>query len=217
MIRFTRLRRGSSVPPSIFLPSRWRRNRSALVVVLGVVVALLGERTLRRPAGGSDFSRYHDQAFRVVQVVDGDTIDLDVADVDHPTTRVRLWGVDTPEVAHRGEPPMHFGPQAKVFAEQTLGGRAVYVVLNPSKTRDKYGRLLAYFFLERGGAMFNQMLVEEGHGYADRRFAHPYKEEFEAAERRARKSEHGLWKNLTKEQMPAWRQRFESEPAKPAP
>lgn len=211
---FRRRSRRSTVPASVLLPPRWRRSRPAIFIIIAILAALFGDRTLRpSAAGGSDLSRYHDRSFRVVKVVDGDTMDLDVPDTDDPITRVRLWGVDTPEVAHGGEPEMHFGPQAREFTRRTLDDRTVHVVLNPDRTRDKYGRLLAYLFLEQGGEMFNEKLIEEGLGYADWRFNHPYKDEFEALERRAQREKVGLWKELRKDQMPDWRQKLEAKPA----
>ena len=79
----------------------------------------------------------------------------------------------------------------------------------PEHTRGKYGRLLAYVFLDRGGRMFKEMLLEDGCAYADLRFKHPYFQQFKAIEKRARKSDIGLWKNVTLEHMPQWKQRFE--------
>ena len=197
------------VPASILLPPRWRRHATVLAVVIAAAALIVCERTLQGPIQGGDQSRYHDRAFRVVHVVDGDTLDIDAPDADKPKTRVRLWGVDTPELARNGRPEMHFAKAAKDFAEQTLGGKEVNVVLAPEKTRDKYRRLLAYVFCERGGRMFNEMLLEEGFAYADPRFAHPYKKQFESTEKHARKNGVGLWSGLTFEQMPAWKQRFE--------
>ena len=104
---------------------------------------------------------------------------------------------------------MHFGPEARAFAERILESRTVHVVLSPKRTRDKYGRLLAYVFLERGGRMFNEMLLEEGYAYADLRFEHHYFDRFAAIEKRSRKARVGLWANVTPDKMPAWRQRFE--------
>jgi endonuclease YncB( thermonuclease family) len=82
-------------------------------------------------------------------------------------------------------------------------------VLSPDKTRGKYGRLLAYVYLERGGRMFNEMLLEEGYAYADLRFRHHYYRQFKNVEKRARRAERGLWADVTLEQMPGWKQRFE--------
>jgi len=195
------------VPDSILLPPRWRRLAAVFAVVIAAAALIVCERTVQGPIQGGDRSRYHDRAFRVVHVVDGDTIDIDTPDGDKLKTRIRLWGVDTPELARSGRPEMHFARAAKEFAEQMLNSKEVNVVLAPEKSRDKYGRLLAYVFCERGGRMFNEMLIEEGFAYADPRFAHPYKKQFESTEKRARKNGVGLWAGLTLEQMPAWKQR----------
>lgn len=190
------------------MPRRWNRIATAgLVILLATVVVC--ERTTGPPVLLDDDTRYHDRSFRVSRVVDGDTLDIEAPDRDRPVTRIRLWGVDTPEVAQSGRSDMHFGPEASAFARRTLEGRTVHVVLVPQRTRGKYGRLLAYVFLDRGGRMFNEMLLEDGYAYADLRFKHPYFQQFQAIEKRARKSGIGLWKNVTLERMPQWKQRFE--------
>jgi len=207
------------VPASILLPPRWRRHLTALLTILAAAALIVCERTARGPVLGGDRTRYHDRTFRVIHVVDGDTIDIDAPDADKPVgrrdqggsvqTRIRLWGVDTPEIAHGDQPEMYFGREAKEFAQRTLSGKEVNIVLAPERTRDKYGRLLAYVFRERGGPMFNEMLLEEGYAYADLRFDHSYKKQFEATEKRTRKAGVGLWARVTLDQMPPWKQRFE--------
>ncbi|MEK7756378.1 MAG: hypothetical protein AAB385_04120, partial [Planctomycetota bacterium] len=94
------------MPASILLPPRWRRNATALAAVIAVAALIVCERTVQGPIQGGDRSRYHDRTFHVVYVVDGDTIDIDAPDADKPKTRVRLWGVDTPELARSGRPEM---------------------------------------------------------------------------------------------------------------
>jgi len=201
------------VPESILLPPRWRRHLTASLTILAAAALIVCERTARAPVLGGDRTRYHDRTFRVIHVVDGDTIDINAPDADKPKTRIRLWGVDTPEIAHGDQPEMYFGREAKEFAERTLSGKEVNIVLAPERTRDKYGRLLAYVFCERTGPMFNEMLLEEGYAYADLRFDHSYKKRFETTEKRARKAGVGLWTGVTPEQMPAWKQRFERKAA----
>lgn len=204
----TRPRFRRALPRSVVLPPALRRHRATIVAILSIAALLAGERAFRGPATGSDMTRYHDKSFRVVKVVDGDTLDLDAPDGEQVFTRVRLWGVDTPEL--RGENgPMHFGSEARDFAERTLMGRELHVVLDSRDTRDKYGRLLAFVQLERGGTMFNELLVEQGYAYADPRFDHPYKERFSALEARARRGKAGLWAELTPSDMPPWRQRYD--------
>ncbi|MEK7730475.1 MAG: hypothetical protein AAB363_01320, partial [Planctomycetota bacterium] len=121
------------VPASILLPPRWRRHATALAAVIAVAALIVCERTAQGPIQGGDRSRYHDRTFHVVHVIDGDTLDIDAPDADKPVgrrdrqtsrqsregpggsvqTRIRLWGVDTPELARSGRPEMHFAKAAK--------------------------------------------------------------------------------------------------------
>lgn len=215
-------RRRPPIPSTVLLPPCWRRHWPTTLVVTLIAIVVVCDRAGRfsqpiavdAQARGGDWARYHDRSFAVTYVVDGDTLDIDAADGDKPVTRIRLWGVDTPEVAKSNRGEMFFGPQASGFAKDTLEGRTVHIVLAPKRTRGKYGRLLAYVFLERGGRMFNEMLLEEGYAYADRRFPHPYRDQFQDIERRARREGRGLWANVTVEQMPKWRQRYEKRAVK---
>ncbi len=221
--------RRRKLPPSVHVPWPWRKALVPTILAVAFFVNAVCDAPRRggspitapaevAPAAVVDWNRYHDKSFAVTKVVDGDTIDIDVLDSGSATTRIRLWGVDTPELAHFGKPVMHFGPEAAAFAKETLTGRSVHIVLSPKQTRGKFGRLLAYVYLERSGRMFNEMLLEQGYAYADLRFPHHYADQFAAADRRARRAGIGLWANITLEKMPAWKQRFEkkqSEKRKP--
>jgi len=208
-------RKGTS--PSIVLPFRYRYRRPVLILALGITgtLAAICDRSRYRPVQADDWTRYHDQSFPVVRVVDGDTIDIRIPDGDHAHTRIRLWGVDAPEVGHGEREDMHFGQQAAAFAARALANRSIHVVLSPDRTRGKYGRLLAYVYLERGGRMFNEMLLEDGYAYADLRFKHPYFRQFKEIEKRARREKRGLWADIMLEQMPQWKQRFEQLNSEP--
>lgn len=199
----------SSLPDSIALPPRWRRHVLSVAVVALVAAGVVCRRSATAPVPDGDQSRYHDRSFHVARVVDGDTLDIDAPDGAKDVTRIRLWGVDTPEIGHGGREGVHFGREAEEFARGTLAGRRVHVVLSPRRTRGKYGRLLAYVYLERGGTMFNELLLEKGYAYADLRFDHHYFDRFKAIEKRARKNRTGLWADVTLDRMPAWKQRFE--------
>lgn len=120
----------------------------------------------------------------VTKNTDGDTLRLS------GIGRVRLIGVDTPEV-HGGVEC--YGRQASAFTKKVLppGTRVRYQL--GVEPRDRYGRALAYVWL-RDGRFFNLMLVE--HGYAQVLTIPPnvdYAERFLKAQRRAREDERGLW------------------------
>ncbi len=208
-------RRRPTLPSSVTIASRWRRHGFRVLIVSAIAAALVCSRWAGPPDQSDDWARYHDRWFRVVSVVDGDTLDIAVPDGNKPVTRIRLWGVDAPETGRGRAPAMHFSREATAFAARTLTNRSVQIVLSPKRTRGKYGRLLAYVFLERGGRMFNEMLLEEGYAYADLRFDHHYHKRFQAIEKSARRASVGLWADVTLDKMPAWKQRFERAAAKP--
>jgi micrococcal nuclease len=145
-----------------------------------------------------------DQAVRVTHVVDGDTIDVRFRDGSED--RVRLVGVDTPEV-HVATDPGEYpgvantsagraclraaGHDASNFTVQRVGGESVGLAYDPhTDRRGGYDRLLAYVLLDNES--LNYELVRTGH-------ARVYETEFtrrhryEDAKTTAREAGRGLW------------------------
>jgi len=123
----------------------------------------------------------------VTRVVDGDTIDISPS--VEGRSRVRLIGMDTPEV-HFGTQP--YGPEASAFAKREVEGEEVGLELDVQKI-DPYGRLLAYVYLP-DGEMFNETLLKER--YAQVATFPPnvkYVDRFLKDQREARKANRGLW------------------------
>jgi len=191
------------------LTPRARRTRYAVRKALwaGLICAVLGALVLadrlgvfgRAPLG--DLAKYDGKTFRVVRVVDGDTLDVDCPDGKYPETRVRLWGVDTPETVKQDTPVQYFGPQASKFTKDFALGKRVRLQLEPQQTRDRYGRLLAYV-IGPDGTMFNRRLVAEGYAYADPRYPHRRKDEFRRLQRSAMRARRGLWAHVRREDLP---------------
>ena len=164
-----------------------------------------------------DRQRYNRAIARVVRVVDGDTLDIDLPDHGADTTRVRLLGIDCPEISHDADNvDAYFGREAADYAETEFTGRRIRVMLDPTRAvRDKHGRLLAYLYftdgidreIVRDAISLNQQMIERGLAYADWRFEHAHEMRFERAERNAMKAKIGMWKDLSRETMPLWRQR----------
>ena len=153
----------------------------------------------RRPL--PDEAKYDGTTFHVVRVIDGDTIDVDVPDGKYPHTRIRLWGVDTPEVVKPNTRVEHFGPEASRFTKQACSGKQVTLRLDRRDLRDKYERLLAYVILP-DGRMLNRILIEEGYGYADPRYERTHQRDFRKAQDAARAAGRGLWKDVTDADLP---------------
>ena len=173
-----------------------------LAVLIGVLAVLVLAGREQQGQSGGDFQKYHGKTFRVHRVIDGDTIDLDVPDGDEAQTRVRLWGVDTPETKAWGKPVAYFGPEATALAEEMVAGKTVRIELEPENTRGKFGRLLAFVYTDED-KMLNEELLRAGMGYFDHRWQHRFYFHFKEVETRARKNKLGLWKEAKPEDMPA--------------
>jgi len=197
-----------------------RRRRNAIFVAILLLLALLiwfdrspiRRSWQRRPTSGEkakayDFEKYHGKTFTVVKVVDGDTIDIDVPDGKHKHTRIRLWGIDTPETKSEKYGVMHFGPEATESTKKLALGKQVAIYLDKgNRTRGYYGRLLAYVQLPDGNFL-NEVLVAEGFAYADLRFGHSFYHKYEQLQASARRQRKGLWEKVTRDQLPEWLQR----------
>lgn len=149
----------------------------------------------------SDWEKYHDRQFKVVKIIDGDTLDVDIPDGRSDHTRIRLWGVDTPETVKPNTPVEHFGPEASRFTRLMAMGRTVTLKLHRPKIRDRYKRLLAYLILPDGRNLCEE-IIATGHGYADPRFDHSLKRRFKQAQNEAKQARRGLWKNVTDANLP---------------
>jgi micrococcal nuclease len=124
----------------------------------------------------------------VTEVTDGDTIHVLYLGADE---RVRLIGIDTPEVSWYGGQAECFGEEAGLYARKRLSGRAVGLVFD-TDLRDRFGRLLAYVYL--GEELFNLTLVELGFATAEAVTPNTSRaEQFRAAEDEARQADRGLW------------------------
>ena len=126
--------------------------------------------------------------YRVVSVVDGDTLELDSG------RRVRLLGVDTPETVHPERPAEPWGAEAADFTRRRIDAVGSQVRLSFDDERfDRYGRHLAWVWC--GDESLNEQLVRAGLSPAVVKY--PYsptmKDRLRAAERAAKRERRGLW------------------------
>ena len=147
-----------------------------------------------RSSASADLSRM--LGAQVVGHVDGDTVRVRITDPPEGLNlieTIRLLGVDTPETVHPSREVEFFGQEASNFTRNTLYGQWVYLAFDWD-LRDRYGRLLAYIYLE-GGQCFNALLIREGYSHAYTAFAFQFIDEFRALEQEARQARRGLWAN----------------------
>jgi len=123
---------------------------------------------------------------RVKRVIDGDTIELIGGE------RIRYIGIDTPEIKHRDAEVRKMAKIAKKINRRLVGRKQVILEYDVEE-KDRYGRLLAYVFLE-DGTFVNAKLVRRG--YALILTIPPnvkYADLFLKLQKEARKKKRGFW------------------------
>lgn len=135
--------------------------------------------------------------YKVTKVTDGDTIEIDSLSTNN-NFKVRLIGINTPESVDPRRPVECFGKEASEYMKDIAEGETVYIENDPSQDKyDKYGRLLAYIYLE-DGQMLNRKMISEGYAY-EYTYANPYKyqDDFLDLQNFARIENRGLWNTAT--------------------
>lgn len=142
-------------------------------------------------AANQEISETAYEWYSIVRVVDGDTV---VVRKDGADIKIRLIGLDTPEVVDPRKPVQCFGKEASDKAKSLLTSVRVRLEHDPSQGMlDTYGRTLAYLFLT-DGTHFNRYMIAEGYGHEyTYRLPYRYQSDFQAAEKDARGAKKGLW------------------------
>ena len=120
------------------------------------------------------------------RVIDGDTLVLDMGE------KIRLAGINSPELARENRPAEPLANEAKSALEGLLvDGRAQVEVAQEAK--DRYGRTLACLFTPDGQSVQRRLLLD---GLASVVVISPndrYLREYSVAEDKARKPYRGIW------------------------
>ena len=129
--------------------------------------------------------------YRVRWVVDGDTI---VVDMNGTDTYIRLIGIDTPEsVSYNVSENTEEGKIAAEYTKKLLRKKKVYLEYDKN-TQDKYGRTLAYVFMEDKTTMANREILRAGMAkvYSFKPNV-KYEREFIKIQNEAKMNRTGLW------------------------
>lgn len=180
-----------------------RKNRSLILILsLFFLVFLHSLHALEvSPSISPDKSESLGCNFQTAsRVIDGDTFELSDG------TRIRLLGVDTPEVVDPRKDVQWFGKEASRKLKEWIEGETVCLRQDPDKTQniDKYGRLLRYAWKGISenqalnqetphGFFVNAELIKQGYGFAYTKYPFQYMEDFRRYEREARENNRGLW------------------------
>lgn len=133
----------------------------------------------------------------VTRVADGDTLTLVTR--DGTKLKVRLYGIDAPEIRHEEMAGQPHGEEAKAALEaMTLGKRVTVRIVEV----DTHRRLVGVVY--RSGTDVNREMVRSGNAWAYRRFlSAPYASGYIEAEKDARSGGLGLWKQVNPD--PPWK------------
>ena len=109
---------------------------------------------------------------KVLKIVDGDTVDVDI-DLGFGITlrdeRVRIMGIDTPESRTSDKVEKVFGLASKDRLKELLGKEAILITTEDKHGEDmkgKFGRILGDFIVEEWEGeekLVTEVLIEEGH------------------------------------------------------
>ena len=109
----------------------------------------------------------YEYACKVERVVDGDTVDV-VLDLGFDIlykSRVRLYGIDTPESRTRNKDEKARGKMAAAFLEDAINnGKRVVIQTKLKDSRGKFGRVLGDVVVD--GININQSMIDNYHAAA---------------------------------------------------
>ncbi len=139
-------------------------------------------------------SQVQGKYYSIGKVTDGDT--FVIQDGTSDKFKIRLTGIDAPESRNVGtrKQIQVFGDEAKTHLQNCLRNKKVRLEFDVQK-KDRYGRTLAYVYLENG-TFLNDYLLRKG--YARMATFPPnvqFVEVFRKSEKKARRKKLGLWKH----------------------
>ena len=111
---------------------------------------------------------YEYQVKKVNNVVDGDTIDVDIDlgfDISF-SSRVRLAGIDTPESRTTNKAEKVLGLEAKEYVKSKIkDAKEVVIKTEKMDSSEKYGRILGWLFLDGSKVSVNEQMIADGYAW----------------------------------------------------
>ena len=111
---------------------------------------------------------YEYRVKKVLKVVDGDTIDVDIDlgfDISF-TSRVRLAGIDTPESRTTDKMEKTLGLEVKKkIGELIASAQTIVIKTEKPDSSEKYGRILGWLYLDGAEKSVNETLIASGYAW----------------------------------------------------
>ena len=128
--------------------------------------------------------------FKLKRISDGDTV------VTTEDTRIRLWGIDTPERNQR------YGSYATAALTEMLNNQRLYL---ETKDIDRYGRTVGVIYTD-DGVDVNLEMVCDGHAWWYERYAKKATD-YKKCQEDAQNNKRGLWADEEPIAPWVWRRR----------
>ena len=111
---------------------------------------------------------YEYRVKKVLKIVDGDTIDVDIDlgfNISY-SQRVRLAGIDTPESRTKDAREKALGLEVKNKVKSAIdSAKTVIIKTELPDSTEKYGRILGWVYLDGSAKSLNEQLIDEGYAW----------------------------------------------------
>lgn len=105
---------------------------------------------------------------KITNVVDGDTIDVDIDlgfDISF-SSRVRLAGIDTPESRTTDKMEKALGLEAKAYLKKKIAdAKTVVIRTEKMDSSEKYGRILGWLYVDGQTESINNQMINDGYAW----------------------------------------------------
>lgn len=135
----------------------------AILCSMSVVLSAVAEDPAK-PTGTSkcvpsEWAKYDEVLAKVVNVVDGDTVKIEVS--KGKIYNVRFLSIDTPETNYQGMTQGEWADAAKAYLDRTLTPNTLVTVEFDQDRCDSYGRILGHVW--KGETNINRAIVQNGY------------------------------------------------------
>lgn len=111
---------------------------------------------------------YEYRVKKLINVIDGDTIDVDI-DLGFDISlsrRVRMAGIDTPESRTTDKAEKVLGLESKEYLKKIMkDAKTIVIKTQLPDSSEKYGRILGWIYLDDATKSINEQMIEDGYAW----------------------------------------------------
>jgi micrococcal nuclease len=112
---------------------------------------------------------YEYRVKKLINVIDGDTIDVDI-DLGFDISllrRVRMAGIDTPESRTTDKAEKVLGLESKEYLKKIMkDSKSIVIKTELPDSSEKYGRILGWVYLDGATKSINEQMIEDGYAWS---------------------------------------------------